>query len=245
MPRMPRRKANARRRRAPAKRKAYARKRNNAGTIYLKRKLVENNLYNTAVAGTIAASSSAVVVGTPYQTPAFAGSNYYNVPFTLDVSLSDLINSTELQAICDMYKINWVSCNIYCTSNTASTGSTAQLPSIIYRLDDDDVVMPAASTAGLNTLRECMSSKVRQFKQNGSPFKIFFKPRIQNIISGAGGASSAANTIRAPFLDTSNPDVPHFGVKGYLQDVNLAATPTAYSQFKFDITMSVTLKGIQ
>lgn len=230
--------------RALRARRARRKLRMNNGMLTLTRRISEQNIYNTAAAGTAAASGSVVTIGTPYQTPPFAGSPYYNIPFSCDVALADLLNYTELTALADKYKINWVKMKVYSTSNTASAGGTGQLPSILYSLDEDDAAVPASSTSGLNTIREKMSSKLRQFKQNGSGFSIFFKPKIMNVIGGAAGAA-VSGPIPAPYIDSSNVDVPHYGVKGYLQDVNLSATPTAFTQFKFDIVVSLTLKDIQ
>lgn len=232
-------------RKAVAARRARRRLRLNNGMLKLTRRVIEQNVYNTAVAGTAAASGSAVVIGTPYQTPAFAGSPYYNIPFSIDLALSDLLNYTDLTTIADKYKINWVRVKVYATSNTASAGGTSQLPSLLYCVDEDDAVVPASSTTGLNSIREKMSSKLRQFKQNGSGLNIFFKPKITNVVGGPGAATSLSGVISAPYLDCSTPDIPHYGVKGYLQDVNLSATPSVYTQFKFDITMSVSIKDIQ
>lgn len=196
----------------------------------------------TAVA---ASSGSVVVIGTPYQTPAFAGSTYYNIPFSIDTQLSDLLSSSELTQIADKYKINWVKVRMFATSNTASAGGTSQLPSVLWSIDGDDAAVPASTTAGLESIREKMGSKLRQFKQNGSAINVFYKPKIVNTVGGTAGAATAAGVMNAPFLDCNSPSIPHYGVKGYLQDVNLASTASIYTQFKFDITMSVTLKDIQ
>ena len=226
-------------------RKSVARKSNRRnGIIRLTRKCPEQNVYNTAVAGTAAASGAVVLIGTPYQTPAFAGSTYYNIPFSIETQLNDLLNSTDLTQIADKYRINWVSVKMYATSNTASTAGTAQLPSILWSVDEDDAGIPASTTVGLNTIREKMSSKYRQFKTTGSSINIFYRPKVLNSIQDGAGVSSSG-VMNAPFIDCNSPAVPHYGVKGYLQDVNLAATPNVYTQFKFDVKMSVTLKDIQ
>lgn len=227
-------------RRRMAKRSGFG----NQGTIRIIRKTTENNIYNTAVAGTPGASGSVVVLGTPYNNP-FAGSNYYNIPFSIETSLSDVLNYTELTQIADKYKINWVKVKVFATSNIASAASTAQLPSILWSMDEDDSGVPVGSTAGLNAIREKMGSKYRQFKQNGSGITMFYKPRLAREVYNAGGAAVGAEVTPAKFLDCTYPDIPHYGIKGFLQDVNLAATPTAYTQIKFDVTMSVTLKDIQ
>lgn len=243
MLRMYRRKRLVRRKRVARKR--YARKpRSSEGIIRLTRRLPEQNLYNGGTAGVMIASGATVVVGTPYQTPAFTGSTYYNAPFTIDFALNDIINVSDLTQIADKYRINWVKIMAYCTSNTASSAGTAQLPSILWSTDDDDVGMPASTTTGLNTLREKMSSKIRQWKQN-TPLKFFIKPKLLGSVSGPLGTPVQAVVGKAKFIDCNHPDVPHYGMKGYLQDVNLATTASVLTQFKFDIVMSVTLRGIQ
>jgi len=192
----------------------------------------------------MSASSSTVIVGTPYQTPAFVGSTYYNVPFTADFQLNDLINFSDLTQIADRYKIKWVKIKAYCTSNTASAGGTAQLPSMLYCMDDDDVSMPASNTTGLQSIREKMGAKLRQWHQN-KPITFFIRPKILSAINGPVGTPVSSAVIGAKFLDCNHPDIPHYGMKGYLQDVNLASTASVYTQFKFDITYGVILKGIQ
>lgn len=228
-----------------AARRARRRLRLPVGQLTLSRKCAEQNIYNTAVAGTVAASGSVVVVGTPYQTPAFAGSAYYNVPFSIDTNLNDLLNAADLTQIADKYKINWVKIKVYCTSNTASSGGASQLPSMLWSIDEDDAAVPASSTVGLNVLREKMSTKYRAFKQNGGGLTIFYKPRVSQSLIGAAGTAVSGGIKTAGWIDCNSPDIPHYGVKGYLQDVNLAVTPGVYTQFKFDVTMSVSLKDIQ
>lgn len=244
---MPRRYASKRkmyRKRKPMRRSRARQARRN-GVVRVVRRCTEQNVYNTATTAVAAASGSVVIIGTPYQTPAFVGSTYYNVPFSIDTQLDDLLNSTDLTQMADKYKINWVNVKAYVTSNTASAGGTSQLPSILWSTDEDDAAIPASTTAGLNSIREKMNSKLRQFKQNGSAISIFYKPKITNTIAGAAGAPIAGGVMAAPFIDCNHPNIPHYGVRGFLQDVNLASTASVYTQFKFDITMSVTLKDIQ
>lgn len=215
-----------------------------AGVIRLTRKLNEQNVYNTATTAVAAASGSVVQIGTPYQTPAFVGSTYYNIPFSMDVMLNDLLSFTELTQIADKYKINWIKVQLRATSNTASAGSVAQLPSIIYSTDEDDAGIPASTTVGLNALREKMTSKVRSF-ESGRPLTMFFRPKVAMSVANSAGVATNAIVSGPKYIDCNHPDVPHYGLKGYLQDVNLASTASVYTQFKYDITVSVTLKDIQ
>lgn len=228
------------------KRKRLVRRRRPAGgSIRLIRKVAEQNVYNTSVLGTPAASGAVVTIGAAYQTPPFAGvGTYYNIPFAISTKLNDLLSFTELTALADKYKINWVKVKVFCNSSIASTASTAQLPSLLYTLDDDDVTLPASSTTGLNTIREKMSSRLRQFKPN-APITMFYKPKMQAPVNTAAGVIVASGVQPAKWVDCSVVDVPHFGVKGFIQDANLATTASTLTQFKFDITMSVSLKDIQ
>lgn len=228
-----------------AKKRQLARKKfPRSGVIRLTRMCQEQNVYNTATTAVAQASGSVVLIGTPYQTPAFVGSTYYNIPFSIETQLDDLLASTELTQIADKYRINWVKIAIMCTSNTASAGSVAQLPSILYSLDEDDAGIPASTTVGLNLLREKMAAKVKMFKRD-SPLTIFYRPKIVSLLNNAVGVAQSASVSGPRFLDCNSPSIPHYGVKGYLQDVNLASTASVYTQFKFNISMSVTLKDIQ
>lgn len=241
---MYRRQRKAAAKRNPRRRQVRRRKFPRAGVIRLTRLCPEQNVYNTAVTAVAAASGSVVIIGTPYQTPPFAGSTYYNIPFSIETQLDDLLQSTELTTIADKYRINWVKIQILATSNTASAGTTAQLPSMIYSLDEDDAGVPASSTAGLNILREKMACKVKMFKQN-TAITIFYRPKLVSTIANAAGTAVSATVSGPRFLDCNSASIPHYGVKGYLQDVNLASTASVYTQFKFNVSMSVTLKDIQ
>lgn len=239
-----RRKKYVPKRKRMAMRKRRSMRKSSDGVINLSRKCPEQNVYNTATTAVAASSGSVVVIGTPYQTPAFAGSTYYNVPFSVDLTLNDVLSASELTTIADRYKINWAKIRIFCTSNTASAGGLTQLPSILWSTDADDAVVPASSTVGLNSIREKMGSKIRQFKQNGGPLSIFMRPKIA--MGAWGGAAVVAPVVSpAKFIDCNAPDVPHYALRGYLQDVNLASTASVYTQFKFDITLGITLRGIQ
>lgn len=217
----------------------------NSGVINVVRKCPEQNVYNTSVNGVVAASGAVFVVGTPFQTPAFVGSPYYNIPFSAELQLSDIINYTDFTSIADKYKIKKVSIRAYCTSNTASAGGSSQLPSILFSTDEDDANVPASTTLGLNTIREKMTSKYTQFKYSGGGVNLSFKPRIAGGVLNGAGAVVGAEVVNAPFLNCTFDTIPHYGIKGYLQDVNLLATPAAYTQFKFDVTVHLTLRDIQ
>jgi len=74
---------------------------------------------------------------------------------------------------------------------------------------------------------------------------MFYKPKMQAAVNTAAGVIVASGVQPAKWVDCSVVDVPHFGVKGFIQDANLATTASTLTQFKFDITMSVSLKDIQ
>ena len=128
--------------------------RRSGGFLNLKRKVPELNIYNTATLGTYGTN---LTQNNPFQSGAgqpTAFSGYYNIPFAFAAKLEDLINYSDITQLCDSYKLKWAKIRIWCTSSTASTGSTAQLPSILYRLDADDNTFPTT----VDSIREDMNA---------------------------------------------------------------------------------------
>lgn len=214
------------------------------GMIKLSRKLPEYSLYNSGTLGiaSFATGSTVTSIG-PLTAGAPVASNfpgYYNVPVMCQFKLSDVINSSELTAICDKYKINWVKLRLFHTANTAAVNGLGQLPSLLWNTDEDD-----NNNISTTALREKMGSKYRQFKQNGGPISIFFRPKQATQLVDDAGLNFANAVTPAKFVNSSYPDAAHYGCKMVIQDLNLNTTATVFSQVKFDITFGLTLKDIQ
>lgn len=223
-------------------RRRYVRRSQN-GYINLKRKLPELNIYNTGTAGvygTNLATNNPFVSGAGVPT-AFSG--YFNIPFAFSARLVDVINSSDITQLCDQYKLKWAKIRIWCTSTTASTGSTAQLPSILYRTDSDDNTIPTT----VDSIREDMSSQVRVFYP-GKPVVIYvpLKGQISNDSTGSGMGTNGGPIITRPrWINSTYNASRHFGLKFWLMDVNLGTTPNTNTQFRFDITYGISGKDFQ
>lgn len=225
-----------------AKRKALARKRYNKsmGSVRLVRRTPEQFIVNTAVAGAANNPSTGIItVGGASASPtSFPGA--YNVPFSALFTLNDIYNATDITNIADKYKIAWVKIKVYSTSTTAGANSQAQLPSIIWSVDEDDNTMPTVPQ-----LKEKMNAKQRLFYPN-KPVSIFIRnPRIVRQIDTSAGAYMGNEVSPAKFLNCAQANVPHYGLKGAILDMNLATTATVFSQIKFDMTYCIVAKDLQ
>lgn len=211
------------------------------GAISIRRRCPEVLLQNTSVAGTVYCSSQGsgpMVSGTPL-VASFSG--YYNIPLVGTFKLSDVINYSDITQLCDNYKLKWVKIKIWSTSTTASAGSTAQLPSILYRVDSDDSAQPTT----IDSLREDMNSQTRVFYP-GKPVTIFLRPKAQiRNDQTPSGAQGGPIIVPAKWVNSSYPNSVHYGIKMFIQDANLTSTTNANTQFKFDITYGIAGKDIQ
>ena len=176
--------------------------------------------------------------GTP-QATVFNG--YYNVPFAFSAKLSDIINSSDITQLCDSYKLKWAKIRIWCTSTTASTGSTAQLPSILYRTETDDSTVPTT----VDSIREDMNAKCKVFYP-GKPVVIFvpLKGQIRNDATTSGTQGGPIIT-RPRWINSTYSNSVHYGLKFWLMDMNLGTTPNVNTQFRFDITYGISGKDFQ
>lgn len=231
--------------RSSKSRKSYARKRyarrkaNKAnGVIRLVRRAPEQTIVNTAVAGTVSNTASATVLS--LGAPVSAGfTNYFHVPVGAAFTLQDIYNAADIVNLCDKYKISWVKLKFYSTSTIASSSSTAQLPSLLWSTDEDD-----ASTPTIAQLKEKMNSKQRMFYP-GKPITVFLRPKMVRQVDTSLGAYIGNEVAPARFINTSQSNVPHYGFKAVIMDMNLSNNTTAYTQIKCDITYCIVGKNFQ
>jgi len=60
-----------------------------------------------------------------------------------------------------------------------------------------------------------------------------------------GETSAFSIPSRAQWINAGYVDVPHYGIKGYLQNVPLGSTQQYVSAFTFDVTLRVACKDLQ
>lgn len=215
--------------------------RSKTGVIKITRKMPEVAIKSTSLAATanIADPDNVGVLtrGTPVLSVGSA--NSYDIPFALTFKLNQLINHTDITGLCDRYKIVQAYTRIYYNKSQAQAGAAAGMPYVEFITDHDDGGLPSVAS-----LREKMGVKLKTFKNASSyigmkclpkPSRELYRPLVT--------AYEVPN--KAPFINSSYPDVEHYGIKGVLHNVYLAANTDGLECFKFDVSLSVVGKDFQ
>lgn len=166
-------------------------------------------------------------------TPDSAGT--YALPFSMQFTLDQLLNYTDITNIADQYKIKAVYVRVWFNSNVSSVGGITFMPYLQYINDHDDSQVPTV----LN-LREKMGVKMKTFKNGG-----FITMKVVPKASVAQGGSSAPSLLTRGWTNCSYPNILHYGIKGCVSNCYLPTTSTAQFAIKFDVAYSVVAKDIQ
>jgi len=174
-------------------------------------------------------------------TPTGDGLNGYNVPFAFRFALNQLINSSDLTSIADRYMINKVWIRMFYSTSTFNTSTAANAPSqqtppiVKYYYDYDEAAAPTVSEVD-----ERMGTRTRTFGANRY-VQVSVKPKYLL------DAVSNGNRPTRGFLDCGDPDIYHYGVKGYIGGLPLydADTAQVFVGVKFDIVFHVLLKDVR
>lgn len=225
--------AVARKRRAPRKR--------TSPTGYLKviRRTPEMFITNSSVANTpvvVDSTGSCLQLGAPV--PNQWGT--YDLPFSTQFMLSQVLNSSDITNIADKYRIKACYIRLFFNSSNSSVGSAYSMPQVYHITDHDDSTVPT-----VNQVREKMGVKYKTFKNASSYIGIKLNPRPLGELYKSALSTGYSPLKSAPWIDCNNNDVPHYGLKGVLTNVNLPATSVAQTGFKFDITLVIEAKDIQ
>lgn len=152
----------------------------------------------------------------------------YTIPFSAQFLLSYVQGSTEFTNLFDRYRICKVVVKIINLSNSATVNGQGLLPTIMTSMDYDDSAVPSAST-----LQSFMQrGDVKETRLSGTK-TIVLRPRpAMSLYQGA--FTGYAIPGKAPYINSANPDVPHYGFKGFLRNVNLNPNTTSQTAFRFD-----------
>jgi hypothetical protein len=177
-------------------------------------------------------------IGTPNNVN---GANY-DIPFSMEFRLSDIVGFADIVNLCDDYKINNVKVTIYYNSNVAGVDTPASIPSIFYITDTDSSEVPTISA-----FRQRMGSRFKQFTANKPRISMKLSPRVAPLIYSSEGVEGYSIPVTPTWMNTAYPSVPHYSLKGYLSNVYLPSTDdkTQVSLFTFDITYNVTGKDFE
>lgn len=210
-----------------------------------------NTIYatNDITGGNLNSSNALVLtLGTPEQVLP-ASVDTFNVPFALTFSLKQLMQFTDITQICDRYKILGAIVKLSYNANSAwgaaagATGGGLQqanfMPVVNYVVDYDDATPQTVQQTLART-----GLKQRVFKNGNSQVVMKVVPKCAPALYD-GATSAFAVPSKSVWINTGYPDVPHFGIKGYLQNVGLAPIANYYTCFSWDITLRVHCKDLQ
>lgn len=149
----------------------------------------------------------------------------------------DLPNSTELQALYDQYKIDWVEVDFIFSNNQSSVNSPAtNLPIMWICKDYDD-----SNQASVTDIQQYENAKCWQMGEIGKThFKMRVKPRYANQVYNTGVSGSYAP--QAGFIDTVYNNVPHFGLKLAYDPIKTPASSTLVGYLSINCRYHLTMK---
>lgn len=206
------------------------------GYTFAKRKNAEVQIVNSGALGTFTISgtnpSSLITLGAPTAAAGYG----YNVPFSMQFSLDQLINYGDFTPVFDKYCIKAVSVKFRYMHNTSTLSATTGLPTVYAYVDHDDAAVTTAAA-----VRENMKTRSKAFSGTRNEASFYFKPKPVYELYPL----SYATPRRSPWIDASSTAVPHYGLKGYLSNVNAPVGTANVSCFSVDVTYYVAFRHIQ
>lgn len=138
--------------------------------------------------------------------------------FGVAFTLGDLPDYSEFVNLFDQYSLDWVDYTFILKSPYGVSGTP---PPIIYFAEDHD----SSTSPSLNDMLESQNVQVATFSADRTMIK--FRVRV-NTLRQVYRTALTTGYERAPpgtWIDSSQADVPHYGVKYFVQNYNTAATP--------------------
>lgn len=211
------------------------------GFLKILRKYPEIWMSNSTGAGTaVLSTTSGLYSGNSIQlgTPTLNANGTYDVPFSLAFYLNELLQVNDITTLCDKYKIIKAYVRVIPSFTQNALGGLYSMPTISYITDGDDNTPPTTAL-----IREKMGVKVKQFV-NGRMVKMLVRPTTLGQVYQSAVAT-AYQVGGARWLDCNYSAVPHYGIKGVINNVDLPAASTSKVFFKFDIALLVAGKDFQ
>lgn len=165
------------------------------------------------------------------------GTNAFAYPFSMSFRLDQLLNYSDLTSIADYYRIKNVTVLVTCNATNNPVDGVASMPLCYWDEDYDDDVLPT-----VGQVRERMGTKQFQFG-NGKTHNMTLSPKVSPIVQNAGTANAYSVPVRATWINSASPKVPHYGIKGYLS--NVYCVNQQQISFKFDVVFDVECKDLQ
>lgn len=221
-------------------------KRSKTGFVKIVRKLPEITVSSSSSAG-IATLTQNLAVGapacvtlaTPVQSTGAAGTTSYDIPFSMQFALSQIINHTDVTNLADKYKIVGAYVRVYYNKTNASVNSTGPYPHMQYITDHDDSNVPT-----LTQLREKMGVKFSTFQNASSYIGMKCRPTAMPLVYSSALVNGYSVPGRPMWIDSATDGVPHYGIKGVISNFNLPANANI-ELLKFDVALKILAKDIQ
>lgn len=185
--------------------------------------------------------STILILGTPEANPVFG--NTYSIPFVFTFKLSDLAEYSDITSICDKYKITNVKIKaMYNATATQGSSSSASFPSFMplikYVTDEDD-----ENPQNVESLNAKMNLKAKTLSE-GRLVKMSCRPKVAPAVyNGISAAYSVP--AKSQWINSGYPTVPHYAIKGYLQNFSLQSNTQATSCVTFQLEYTVKVKDLQ
>lgn len=240
--------------RSYGKKRSYRKKTNNKmpkgqGSLKIARKCPEFWIQNTGVSGVprignIVSGAEVTYTGTTLAlgTATLGMNGAYDVPFAMNFRLSDLPGFSEITTLCDKYKFGQVEIKINPSFTNNPISGLYNWPQFNYVIDrDDSTILTVAQ------IREKQGLRSLRFNPN-KPLVIRFTPKYN-----VGVFNNPLNPTIEPsgivgkngWLDSASPNIAHFGIKGYIGNIDLPINSTSKFGMKFDCTYTILAADFQ
>lgn len=178
-------------------------------------------IYNDIVQG---APDSYLVSSDPVQvlSPGLVTVNNYFNPYgqssiggssVMTFALDKTPNHTEFGPLYDFYKIEAVRVTFEYSANVATADATSvPMPKIILFRDYDDNL----PVTDWHEVMQRRSQTIR--KRLEKPFSVVVRPNVPAYVARDIGISSAAASVKTPWLDLNSPNIQHLGLKFMIVD---------------------------
>lgn len=148
----------------------------------------------------------------------------------------NLPNYTELTALYDQYRIDWIEMEFFYSINSSS-GTTSPLPIIYLAKDYDDP--GSATVTALQQYESCQTWQLGD--QRGTGKKVIrVRPNVDINVYNTPASNGYARSGPI-FIDTQSPNVPHYGVKIAMDPIKFAASSTVLGYMSINMKYHLTM----
>lgn len=149
----------------------------------------------------------------------------------------DLPNSSELTALYDQYKIDWVEVDFIFSNNQSSVNSPGTNMPIMWVCKDYD----DSNAASVTDIQQYESAKCWQMGEVGKThFKMRVRPKLASSVYNTG--VSGTYSPQSGFIDTAYTNVPHFGIKLAYDPIKTPASATLVGYLSINAKYHLTMK---